>query len=197
MALSDFDTPSEWADDLDRRWPERKMLQTLLVDTIRREYEQRPQTRLLELGIGDGRLLQSISNVLPNAHLIGVDIQSVLVEHASQIIEQGDFREHDLNDTAWWSTLNQSIDAAFSLQSFHDLGGYEALRNIYQRIHEVLAPGGRLLNADFVVPQAHDNPDKPRRFAYSVHEALLQEIGFSEVACLGSAGDLACVSARK
>jgi trans-aconitate methyltransferase len=197
MALSDFDSPVEWGRDLDRRWPVRGVLRTLVVKTIQAHCTTGFDGRVLELGVGDGELMRMVRGALPAAQLIGIDAEPTLLEHAHAIGGDNEFCLQDLNEPNGWQELLQSVHMVYSMQTFHDLGGYSALHDVYRHIHETLVPGGLMLNADFVVPQSHDDPSSPRRFGVDVHLALLEEVGFVQGCCLMTTDDFACLSALK
>ena len=149
MALSDFDSPADWGRDLDRRWPVREILRSLLVETMERHCVPGFSGRVLELGLGDGELMRKVRCELPTAQLIGIDAEPKLLEHAHTIGADIEFRLQDLNEPDGWRDLWQSVHLVYSMQTLHDLGGYSALREVYRHVHEVLVPGGLLLNADF------------------------------------------------
>jgi cyclopropane fatty-acyl-phospholipid synthase-like methyltransferase len=194
MALGDFDTPTSWRNDLDARWPERLAMKALLVKTLTDHLT--PTSRILELGIGDGELLDQVSVNFPAAKLVAVDVQSELLEHCRTRLQGRniDFVEQDMGKP-WQESIGSGFDAVYSLQSFHDVGGREALLGVYRAIAEVLVPGGLLLNADFVVPMAHDDSADPRRFAADQHVEMLLGCGFNSAVSLARHGKLGCIQA--
>lgn len=218
MALSDFTGPTfvdDWSADLDARWPEREQAFQAVVATIGAwaqgglPVDASPAV-VMELGIGAGHLADAVLDVLDSgsaqgAHYVGVDIEVRLIEHnrarliARRDPERIDFFQVDLNSSDWGSYSEHeapTVDAAFSLQSLHDLAGMAALTAVYQRLFRVLRPGGLLINADFVVPFPKDDPREPRRFPVDEHRQLLTRTGYVEFSH-SRHGDLACMSVRK
>jgi len=197
VALSDFDSPREWCLDLDRRWPERLQIKALLLRQIG-ETLQPPsqQHRILELGIGDGELMLKLSQMLSNTVLVGADINPELLAYSRERLgtTQATFIEQDLKQP-WKHIMGMSFDLVYSLQSFHDLGGYEELLAVYTKIRQVLVPGGILFNADFITPMAHDDTAMPRRFPPDTHLALLNECGFIAPELIEQRGAMGCFKA--
>ena len=210
MALSDFTGPNaidDWSADLDRRWPEREPAFRAIVKRIATWCEgQYPRPAgVLELGIGAGHLAGAVldaidASPLTGALYTGLDIEDRLIDHGACRLKAGrdsariDLKQVDLNGPDWHVDLGP-VDVAFSLQSLHDLSGFEALRGAYQRLFRLLRPGGLIINADFVEPFAKDDPHRPRRFPVERHRQLLTAIGFTDFAH-SRHGQLACMSAE-
>ena len=197
MALSDFDSPDAWRLDLDNRWPERASLKRLVSDTLVQHCEAselRGTVRFLELGPGDGELLLLLQQRCPKADFAAADIQPTLLEFVAARAERPvTCVTADLSQA--WSTLPGPYDVIYTMQAMHDLGGEAPLRHVYSEAFARLTPGGLLLNADFVQPMAHDDPDRPRRFPVTTHLELMRSVGFTHTWSAGEAGTLACVCA--
>ena len=209
MALADFIGPNyilDWSMDLDRRWPERIAISQCVVRAILSwcRNAKRNDIRIVELGVGAGMLAASVLYALDKAPIkaasyIGFDINPALTRHSLERLRgvgQISIRVEttDLNDATWRAAL-APVDVAFTLQTLHGLGGYVALTAAYRNLFALLAPGGLLINADFVVPFAADDVAKPRRFSIEAHLQLMQSIGFVQGRCLMSRGKQACLSA--
>ena len=171
--------------------------------------------RVLELGVGAAELARFVLDALADAQTgdsqtvagspdsveyTGIDIEPALVLHGKELLETAGHRDirlvrADLKDDAWPRGLGP-FDAVFSLQTLHDLGGIAALEATYQRIFQLLAPGGILVNADFVVPFEKDDPAQPRRLPVETHKDLLSNLGFIDFRCKTQQGKMACISAR-
>lgn len=214
-----------WTDDLDGRWPERAAMAECVVGTLVEWHAMRlggnpsdrggrvvrsyAKGRLLELGIGAGGLAGSVLDALADVtgegqrsdlEYTGIDIEPALVLYGKELLETAGHRDirlvrADLKDDAWPRGLGP-FDAVFSLQTLHDLGGIAALEATYQRIFQLLAPGGILVNADFVVPFEKDDPAQPRRLPVETHKDLLSNLGFIDFRCKTQQGKMACISAR-
>lgn len=205
MALSDFTGPGyidDWTQDLDDRWPERVVVRDQVVSAVRDWYERSGRTTvdLLELGAGNGALAVAVTAAVstPSTYT-AIDVDQALADHVQQRLCRERFGWEtrivlaDLNDGP---AEFPSADVVYSLQSLHDLQGYEALRSVYTRIAGCLRPGGLLINADFIVPFPQDDPDSPRRFPVEVHKRLLGEVGLGSVTSV-TTGKLACMAATK
>lgn len=159
----------------------------------------------LELGVGNGDLATSVLERLQPAvddlAYVGADINDELMSAAldrlRQAVPECAVRAClvDLNDPAMLGHL-ASVNVIFSLQSLHDLDGYQALSTVYETLFQLLSPGGLLVNADFIVPFPQDDPDRPRRFPVEVHQDLLARLGFTHFTSQVS-GKLACMTARR
>ncbi len=171
--------------------------------------------RLLELGVGAAGLARDLIRALiegavsgkprpaesTGIEYTGVEIEPALIAHGRKLISavgHGDTRlvQADLRDGAWTRGLGP-FDAIFTLQTLHDLGGIDALASIYRQGFELLAPGGILVNADFVVSFEKDDPALPRRLPVETHRALLTRLGYVDFKCALRCGKLACMSARR
>jgi len=227
MALSDFTGPNyidAWTKDLDRRWPERAAMADCVVRTLvgwqrvpderygsgSCEKNRHTKIRLLELGVGAGELAQTVLSALFDGsesvraiavEYTGIEIEPALALHVDELLAKSGYQDArviqaDLRGDAWTNGLGP-FDAVFTLQTLHDLGGVDALEAVYRQIHGLLAPGGILVNADFVFPFEKDDPDRPRRLPIETHENLLSSLGFVDFRCEMHLGKMACMSARR
>ncbi len=216
-----------WTKDLDRRWPERAAMADCVVLTLVGWRDERhvdgasggersvadengATIRLLELGVGAGGLAQAVLSALFDGSAsgrtstvvyTGIEVEPALVQHGRKSLaaaghQDASLKRADLRDDAWTRGLGP-FDAVFTLQTLHDLGGIDALEAVYQQAHGLLAPGGILVNADFVVPFEKDDPERPRRLPVETHENLLSSLGFVDFRCALLRGKMACMSARQ
>lgn len=202
MALSDFSGPNrldEWTADLDRRWPERHAMADEIVAACREQMPPERTLRVLELGVGNGFVAAQLAD-LGAIRYSGVDRSAEMLEFVSKRLADRAQCEQlqlaDLSDAAWAHDLAGPFDVVYSLQSLHDVGHETELRQVYTSARGLLAANGLLLNADFVVPQAHDDPERPRRFSRERHIEFLQDAGFARVWSVAEHGDLGCMAAR-
>ena len=199
--------------NLDKRWPERIAIADCIIQTlvnwhnaVYREARHQSRFRLLELGSGTGELAQSVlekfTAVSPKSiYYNGIDIDPTLVKNAGERLglaghQNACFVQNDLKDDNWASTIGP-IDAVFSLQTLHDLGGIEDLQTVYRQIHRLLVPSGILVHADFVIPFEKDDPARRKRFSPATHKELLTSLGFVDFKCEMVNGKMACMSARR
>lgn len=201
MALSDFDTPKLWRDDLDQRWPERLAMKDVIKRFLVEHCDNLLNPMVLELGIGDGELLTDLVERLPLVQLTAMDINQVLLDYCKASLSNGGvvheratFIKQDLSQ-AWSKGHEGTFDTVYSFQSIHDFGGRDALISTYQNIAAVLKPGGVLVNADFVVPLPQDKQANPRRFPVEEHLQILNTCGFEKATVIHEAGLLGCVVA--
>jgi len=210
MALSDFkglNYITDWSSDLDRRWPERIDIFPTIVQAIFAQCQNpnRENIHLLELGPGAGCLAKAILSLL-TSHLdsvsyLGIDINPELTAYTQKQLSRLGYpnislKTTDLNNNFWPRDLD-SFDIVYTFQTLHDLGGYEALKSVYEKLFALIRPGGLLLNTDFVIPFTNDNLKKPKRFPVERHQQLLESIGFIEFECQARVGKLACITALR
>lgn len=197
MALEDFATPTDWARDLDVRWPERIPMKAALIGSIVQQVNTQP--RLLELGIGDGEMLDALARRLPNAEFVAVDVNQTLLTFVGERLKgQSNVMlvRQDLRKARWTQAIGTGFDVVYSLQSLHDLGGRDSLSAVYGTALALLKPGGLLLNADFIEAMPQDDPANPRRFPFPEHAAVLDALRAKDAKLLHVHGLLGCISAR-
>jgi SAM-dependent methyltransferase len=143
---------------------------------------------VLELGLGPGYMARHILERQPRVSYEGLDFSDVFFDVARRTI--GGFMPRvrltkaDLMDQAWPQALSRQPDAIISTWALHDLGGQQAVADVYARCHEVLPKGGILMNGDFIKPDGTSWTYEPGRFEVSRHLELLGQAGFREPACL-------------
>ena len=113
----------------------------------------------------------------------------------------------DLMDQAWPHSLSRQPGAIISTWALHDLGGQQAVADVYARCHEVLPAGGVIMNGDFIKPDGTSWTYEPGRFEVGRHLEILRRAGFEEPASLAlfehnldhptSAQNYACLIAVK
>jgi ubiquinone/menaquinone biosynthesis C-methylase UbiE len=194
----EFDTPNEiedWTQSLDQRWPERLSIKDHLVKQIKKHTPQ--PTSLVELCSGDGSFARKIQLQLPGIHYIGLDASQSLTQYANTRASQHQqFFRADLNQSSWQDLLPDSVACILALQSYHDVGGPEAIAEVYQRSYARLRPGGLWLMADFIIPEG-ETSEQPGRLPLSWHVQTLTGIGFSQVRSCFSKGLLRCYQGVK
>ena len=90
----------------------------------------------------------------------------------------------DLIDQAWPHSLSRQPGAIVSTWALHDLGGQQAVADVYARCYEVLPEGGVLMNGDFIKPDGTSWTYEPGRFEVGRHLELLRRADFKEPAVL-------------
>ncbi|MEH2262856.1 class I SAM-dependent methyltransferase [Nostoc sp.] len=111
--------------------------------------------KVLDLGAGTGLYSGMVQSVFPNAEFILLDLAPEMLEKAkfrfskmgkSPKILIGDYIETDFGD---------SYDLIISALSIHHLSDFDK-ELLYQRIYDVLKPGGIFVNADQILGKTAD-----------------------------------------
>ncbi len=107
-------------------------------------------SRLLELGTGTGETARRVLKRHPGARLIGVDASPGMLEHARRVLPQDriELRVGRLEDPL----PDGPYDVVFSALAIHHLDG-PGKADLFARVAGQLAPGGRFVLADVVVPE--------------------------------------------
>ena len=107
--------------------------------------------RILELGCGPGGILSRLRRGHPQASLVGVDHDPLLLTIAAATHGGDDgvrLVDADLRDPDWVAALGPArFDAVVSSTALHWLE-LDDLARVYQQAHDLLRPGGILANAD-------------------------------------------------
>jgi len=113
----------------------------------------RPPARILDLGAGDGVLLECLLEAFPEATGVAVDFSPVMVEKASQRLSRFGSRatitEGDLGSPAWLESVDPPFDAVVSGLAIHHLTN-DRKRALYREIFGLLNPGSTFLNCEHV-----------------------------------------------
>jgi len=167
--------------------------------------------RVLDLGSGDGRLLNLVLAARPGADGIAVDFSPHMLEQLrARFGANPSVRivAHDLDQRL---PALGTFDAVVSSFAIHHLTD-ERKRALYQEIWTVLEPGGVFCNLEHVVPvsaRAHTKfleamgiagqDEDPSNILLDVHTQLewLRAIGFEEVDCHWKWRELALLAGRK
>jgi SAM-dependent methyltransferase len=151
----DRDTAREWIERWDRQQevllPDREDRFTALIDAIQAG-AGRPDPLVLDLGCGPGSLAVRLLARLPQATVIGIDVDPVTLTLGRAAY--GDvpglcFADVDLRAAGWGDRLGleRQPDAAVSTTALHWLTE-PALRSLYAELAGVLRPGGIFLDGD-------------------------------------------------
>ena len=188
------------------RVPHRVAGEITLVDEL-------PATvrRVLDLGSGDGRLLNLVLSARPGADGVAVDFSPhMLGQLRTRYGGNPSVRivEHDLDRAL--PDLG-TFDAVVSSFAIHHLT-HERKRMLYQEIWTILEPGGVFCNLEHVLPtseRAHarfleamgvrQDDEDPSNILLDVRTQLdwLRAIGFEEVDCHWKWRELALLAGRK
>jgi SAM-dependent methyltransferase len=141
-----------------------------------------PSAHVVELGLGPGYMARHLLERNPTISYEGLDFSEVFFDVARKTIgsymPRTKLTKADLMDQAWPRSLSQQPCAIISTWALHDLGGQEAVANVYARCYEVLPKGGILINGDFIKPDGTSWTYEPGRFEVDRHLDLLRLAGF-------------------
>jgi tRNA (cmo5U34)-methyltransferase len=103
--------------------------------------------RILELGIGTGETALRVLARHPGARLVGVDESEPMLAHARAALPGADLRAGRLQDPL----PERPFDLVVSVLAVHHLDG-PGKADLFRRVAAALAPGGRFVLGDVVVP---------------------------------------------
>jgi SAM-dependent methyltransferase len=119
--------------------------------------------RVLCLGCGPGSLMEPLLDAIPQAEVLGIDLNPTMLLLARERLARfgarakagarANVRAHlvqaDLRDPSWAEGIPVPVDAVLSATALHWLLP-EPLTALYRQVARMLRPGGLLLNADHV-----------------------------------------------
>ncbi len=168
--------------------------------------------RVLDLGTGNGRLLELLSAARPGLEATGLDFSPIMLAKARERFDGTDVRavfiEHDLAEPL--PELGR-FGAVVSSLAIHHLE-HERKRSLFAEVFDRLDPGGVFANLEHVAsptPRLHlaffaaigepmENEDPSDRLA-PVHSQLewLSAVGFEDVDCFWKWRELALLAGTK
>jgi len=170
-----------WADRFVPTAP-RLQLFDLILDQIRQPSV--PNPHVLELGIGPGYMARHILERNQAITYEGLDFSEVFFEVAKEtvgdMLHRVTLTKADLMNQSWPKALSKRPGAIISTWALHDLGGQQAVADVYARCYETLSTGGVLVNGDFIKPDGTIWEYEPGRFEVGRHLEFLRTAGFSD-----------------
>ena len=129
--------------------PDYDSLQAAVVDATR---DMQPR-KILDLGAGSGETARRVLAVHPGADYLGLDSSAPMLDAARRALRpyQTRFDVRRLEDPL----PNEMFDLVISALAVHHLDG-PGKADLFNRIRSIVAPGGRFVLADLIVP---DNPE--------------------------------------
>jgi tRNA (cmo5U34)-methyltransferase len=156
-------------------------------------------SKVLDLGTGTGVTLAAVLALHPHASAVGIDESAGMLEVARANIEESrvDFQVADLADPL----PTGPFDLVVSALAIHHLDG-PGKADLFRRVAAVVAPPGRFVLGDVVVPEdpadavvpLSDDYDRPSSVADQL--AWLDEAGF-DATVVWSERDLAVLRADR
>jgi tRNA (cmo5U34)-methyltransferase len=152
---------------------------------------------ILELGIGTGETTRRVLARHPDAQLVAIDSSPEMLERARAAVPEGDLRQAALQDPL----PEGPFDLVVSALAVHHLDG-AGKRDLFNRIAEVLAPGGRFVLADVVVPERDEDVVTPIDWEYDLPDRADDQLGWLreaglEAELVWSDRDLAVIRATR
>ncbi|GAA2459039.1 class I SAM-dependent methyltransferase [Actinomadura vinacea] len=144
-----------WIERWDRQQegylPDREDRFTALIDAVEAG-TARPDPLVLDLGCGPGSLAGRLLDRLPDATVIGIDTDPLLLALGRSVHADRPglgFTDLDLRVPGWAARLrlDRQVDAAVSTTALHWISGHQ-LAVTYGELATVMQPGGLFLNGD-------------------------------------------------
>ena len=167
--------------------------------------------RVLDLGSGDGRLLELVLRARPEARGVAIDFSPLMLDQLKARFRSGSSVEVVDHNLDYSLPFVGTFDAVVSSFAIHHLT-HERKRALYGEIWAVVEPGGVFCNLEHVAsasPYAHERflqamgitacEEDPSNKLLDVHTQLewLREIGFVDVDCYWKWRELALLVGRK
>lgn len=136
---------------------------------------------VLELGTGTGESARRILEQNPRAHLVGVDASAEMLAWARAVLpaDRVQLRVSRLEDP-----LPESrFDVVVSVLAVHHLNG-AGKAELFRRIASVLAPNGRLVLGDVVIPEDPADAVTPVDGAYDKPSSVADQVQWLRAAGL-------------
>jgi tRNA (cmo5U34)-methyltransferase len=178
------------AEYLSREIPHRQIAEEMLLAALPERVE-----RCIDLGTGDGRLLALVRTRFPDAEVVGLDSSAAMLDRAKERFRDGpkvELRDHDLRAPLSGPKSAEVVVSGLAIHHLED----RRKRELFDEVHDLLAPGGVFANLDLVCPASarlHERflreigrvEDDPADRVAGLDEQLvwLREIGFAEVDC--------------
>jgi ubiquinone/menaquinone biosynthesis C-methylase UbiE len=112
--------------------------------------------RLLDVGCGTGRFLDSVKQVWPRLPTIGLDMSEAYIRYAKRHLKRWAWLRFSVGKAEALPVLDETQDAVTSIFLFHELPP-KVRRAAFSEFARVLKPGGRLVLIDSL--QRGDRPD--------------------------------------
>jgi tRNA (cmo5U34)-methyltransferase len=137
--------------------------------------------RILELGTGTGETARRVLARHPAARLIGIDASAAMLEAARGVLadERVELRVGRLEEPL----PAGPFDVVVSALCVHHLDG-AAKAELFRRVAAALAPGGRFVLADVVVPDDPADVVTPIDGVYDVPSTVAEQLAWMREASL-------------
>jgi SAM-dependent methyltransferase len=125
------------------------------------------EMNILDLGCGPGALSFCALRHYPNARIVAVDFDPVMLAIGQGVAETDriQFVRVDLRQADWWETYEEKFDLIVSSTALHWLSE-ENMKHLYARVYQALKPGGQFFNSDHM---ASNDPDVQAHYRKLLH----------------------------
>jgi tRNA (cmo5U34)-methyltransferase len=154
----------------------------LLQDTVADAGADVTATRILDLGTGTGETLLRVAARHPNARLVGIDESRGMLDAAHRAVPDADLRPARLQD----ELPEGPFDLVVSALAVHHLDATEKAE-LFHRVAERLAPGGRFVLADVIVPDDPADAVTPLDPGYDLPSRIDEQLQWLRDADLSAA----------
>lgn len=137
--------------------------------------------RLLELGTGTGETALRVLAACPGAALAGVDASAPMLARARPRLPGADLCVARLQDPL----PDGPFDVVFSALAVHHLDATEKA-SLFARVSDVLAPGGRFVLGDLIVPDDPEDVVTPIDGVFDTPSSIAEQLGWLEDAGLSA-----------
>jgi trans-aconitate methyltransferase len=128
---------------------------------------------ILDLGSGTGVTAATVLERHPGASLVGVDSSAHMLRHARALVPHARFVERGLDEPL----PEGRFDLVVSAFAIHHLTA-EGKADLFRRIAEAMAPEGRFVLCDVVVPTHHVERPVPLEPGVDIPSSLDDQIGW-------------------
>ncbi|WP_327064867.1 class I SAM-dependent methyltransferase [Kitasatospora sp. NBC_01250] len=145
-----------WERQQERYAVDREERFTVIADVVESVTGGQQAPLVVDLGSGPGSLARRIAARLPQARILAVDVDPLLLELGrSHAPDAARYVEVLIGEDGWLAELELEldgpVDAVVSTTALH-YPAPERLREIYRELAAVLRPGGVLVNGDHLAP---------------------------------------------
>jgi ubiquinone/menaquinone biosynthesis C-methylase UbiE len=137
-------------------------------------FRDKRQLKLMDLGCGTGRFVDSVKQVWPRLPTIALDMSESYIRHAKRELKRWGWTRFVVGKGEAIPVESNSLDAITSVFLFHELPP-KIRRRVFRECARVLKLGGRLVLVDSLQPG--DRPDYDgmlQLFPHNYHEPYYQ-----------------------
>jgi tRNA (cmo5U34)-methyltransferase len=152
-----------------------------LQEVVAEAASEIPADTILDLGTGTGETLRHVARRHPTARLIGIDESDRMLDVARKVVPAADLRVARLQD----ELPEGPFDLVVSALAVHHLDAPEKAA-LFRRVAARLAPGGRFVLADVVVPDDPNDAVTPLDAGYDLPNSADDQLRWMNDATLSA-----------